>query len=333
MFELDIDRVVKEIKRREAGRVLLQLPDGMRSFAFDIAEQIRAGTPTEVIISGDSCYGACDIASRQARELGVDLLIHYGHSCFVADAGVPVLYVEARISINVTKMVEAVLPSVADWASVGLTSVVQHSQQLGEVKEALASRGIKALLGEGEGQTPEPGQVLGCSYSAATRLSEDVDGYIFIGGGRFHPLGLALKTGKPIIIANPYNGTVTRLDPSELMQLAKRRLALITAARNAKKIGILVSSKPGQLQLSDAMVLAEKLGDREVTAFLIYLDEVRAEQLNNFTEPEAFIETACPRIAIDGVAGVERPILTTQEARVLLGERTWEQTWGPAYLG
>ena len=117
------------------------------------------------------------------------------------------------------------------------------------------------------------------------------------------------------------------------MQLAKRRFALIEKAKNVKKIGVLVSSKPGQRQLADAMVLAEKLGDREKTAFLIYLDEVRADQLNNFTEPEAFIETACPRIAIDGVAGVERPILTPQEARVLLGERTWEQTWGPRYIG
>jgi 2-(3-amino-3-carboxypropyl)histidine synthase len=81
------------------------------------------------------------------------------------------------------------------------------------------------------------------------------------------------------------------------------------------------------------MVLAEKLGDREIRAFLIYLDEVRAEQLNNFTEPEAFIETACPRIAIDGVAGVERPILTSAETRVLLGEKTWEETWGRGYLG
>ena len=81
-----------------------------------------------------------------------------------------------------------------------------------EVAEALAKKGVKALIGEGAGLTPEPGQVLGCSYAAATRLPEDVDGYIFIGGGRFHPLGLALKTGKPIVVANPYNGSVLELD-------------------------------------------------------------------------------------------------------------------------
>lgn len=333
MYELELERIADEITRRGARRVLLQLPDGMRPFAFQIAEYIRKATPSEVIISGDSCYGACDLASRQALELNVDLLIHYGHACFVPAPGVPVLYVEARIPIDVSKMVEAVLPSIAGWGAVGLTGTVQHTPQLKEVAEALNQRGFKALIGEGSGITPEAGQVLGCSYSAATRLPGEVDGYIFIGGGRFHPLGLALTTGKPVVIANPYNGSVSRLDESELMQLAKKRMATITVAKTAKTIGVLVSSKPGQRALADAMVLAEKLGDKEIRAFLIYLDEVRADQLNNFTEPEAFIETACPRIAIDGVAGLERPILTTAEARVLLGEKTWEETWGSAYLG
>jgi len=333
MYELELERVVDEIGKRGARRVLLQLPDGMRPFAFEIAEHIRKETPSEVIISGDSCYGACDIASRQALELNADLLIHYGHACFVQSPGVPVLYIEARIPIDVSQMVEAVLPDIAGWESVGLTSTIQHTPQLKEISQALGQRGVKALIGEGTDPTPEDGQVLGCSYAAATKLPEEVDGYIFIGGGRFHAIGLARRTGRPVIIANPYNGKVSRLDESELMQLAKKRMALITAAREAKTIGVLVSSKPGQRALADAMVLAEKLGDREVRAFLIYLDELRADQLNNFTEPEAFIETACPRIAIDGVAGVNRPILTTTEARVLLGEKTWEQTWGHTYLG
>lgn len=79
MYELELERVVGEIKRRGARRVLLQLPDGMRPFAFQMAEYIREATPTEVIISGDSCYGACDIASRQAIELNVDLYTGRNH--------------------------------------------------------------------------------------------------------------------------------------------------------------------------------------------------------------------------------------------------------------
>jgi len=332
MFELELERVIAEIRKRNAKRVLLQLPDGMRPFAFQIAEFIRKATSAQVILSGDSCYGACDLASRQSTELMVDLLIHYGHSCYVPDIGVPVLYVEARIPIDIGKLVEAAISYMDGWLKVGLTSTIQHTAQLKEVAEVLEGRGFEALVGKGRGVTPENGQVLGCSYSAATNLSEDVDGYLFIGGGKFHSLGLALTTGKPVIVANPYSGDVSMFDESELMQLAKRRMAAIVSASKAKTIGILVSSKPGQRALVESMILAEKLRDRSVTAFLIYLDEVRADQLNNFTEPEAFIETACLRIAIDGVAGIDRPILTTTEAKVLLGERSWEETWGHGYF-
>src|SRR4030042_6557878 len=132
MYELELERVAAEIVRRGASRVLLQLPDGMRPFAFKMAEYIRKTTSAEVVISGDSCYGACDLASRQSIELNVDLLIHYGHSCFDIAADVPVLYVEARILFEISKRVEAVLPSISGWGKVGLASTIQPTTPLCE---------------------------------------------------------------------------------------------------------------------------------------------------------------------------------------------------------
>jgi len=331
MYKLELERVAAEIRRKCVTRVLLQLPDGMRPFAFQMAGYLKKATTAEIILSGDSCYGACDIASRQAKELGADLLIHYGHTCFAQQGDIPTLYVEARVPIDVDKLVEALVPHLSG-RRVGLTSTIQHTDQLISVAERLKSRGFEALIGQGGGTTPECGQVLGCSYAAATTLPGGVDTYVFIGGGMFHPIGLALTTGKPVVIVNPYDESVSRLEEAELMQLAKRRMAAIAAASKAKTVGVLVSAKPGQRALSEAMIIAEKLGDRGVTTFLIYLDEVRADQLNNFTEPEAFVDTACPRIAVNGVAGLDRPILTVAETRVLLRERSWEETWGPAYF-
>ena len=332
MYELELDRVVEEINDKGAKRVLLQLPDGIRPFAFQMADYLVKATGIEIILSGDSCYGACDLATRQARELNADLLVHYGHACFVKESEVPIFYVEARISIDIEKLVEVIAPHLEGWRSVGLTSTIQHTTQLQEVAESLRSKGINTFIGDGAGVTPENGQVLGCSYAAATNLLEDVDGYLFIGGGRFHPLGLALSTGKPVVVANPYNGTVLKLGDFELMQLAKRRMAAITAAKNVKTLGVLVSSKPGQRAIETAKELTRKLTNKGFSTRLIYLDEIRAEALNNFTEPGAFIDTACPRIAVDGVTGINRPILTAVEAEVLLGERSWEETWGHDYF-
>ena len=67
-------------------------------------------------------------------------------------------------------------------------------------------------------------------------------------------------------------------------------------------------------------------------AAIICLDEVDSLQLGNFSEAGAFISTACPRIAIDGVADLNRPILTVTEAQVMLGEKRWEEIWGGSYL-
>jgi len=333
MYELELERVATEVYSRGARRVLLQVPDGMRPLAFQIAEYLGKAAGVEVVLSGDSCYGACDLATRQASETGTDLLVHYGHAPFLPEAGFPTIYVEAKIPVDVVALVDAVLPYVAGWRSVGLTSTIQHTGQLGEIAKALGKRKVRAFIGKGTGTTPEDGQVLGCRYSAATNLPEEVDGYIFVGGGRFHPLGLALTSGKPVLVANPYNGSVSLLGESELMQLAKRRAGAVSAASRAKAIGVLVSSKPGQMALEMGKELSKRLRERGIASFVIYLDEVRADTLNNFTEPEAFVDTACPRIAIDGVAGVDRPILTTVEARVVLGEARWEEVWGPGYLG
>jgi 2-(3-amino-3-carboxypropyl)histidine synthase len=104
-------------------------------------------------------------------------------------------------------------------------------------------------------------------------------------------------------------------------------MAAIEVARNARTVGILVSSKPGQRGFEVAEELERRLEGVGVKAAIIYLDEVRAEHLNNFTEPQAFIVTACPRIALDGVAGVVRPMLTVLEAQVALGDVTWDEAW------
>lgn len=333
MYNLELPKIAEEIKRRGSTRVLLQLPDGMRPHALQLVRVIREATGAQVFLSGDSCYGACDIATRQARELEADLLVHIGHSAMVEEGEVPVLYVHAEVDVDVRRLVEETLPHLSEYRRVGVVTTVQHVHQVHEVALELERRGVEARVGEGDDKAPNAGQVLGCHYGAALRVAEDVDAFLYVGGGRFHPLGLALATGKPVVVADPYSGSVTAVEPEALMGLAKRRMAGIVAARDAKALGILVSSKPGQGALEVAEGLERRFRDRGVEAAIFYLDEVRAEHLNNYSEPQAFIVTACPRIAIDGVTGVDRPMLTVQEARVALGDLTWDEVWGRGYLG
>ncbi len=77
-YELELDRVVKEITQQKAKRVLVQLPDGLKPRSKDIVEVLRKKTKAEVIIWLESCYGACDIPKVDKAK--VDLMIQWGHS-------------------------------------------------------------------------------------------------------------------------------------------------------------------------------------------------------------------------------------------------------------
>jgi 2-(3-amino-3-carboxypropyl)histidine synthase len=332
LYDLELQRVKEEIARRGSRRVLLQLPDGLRPHAYHMAAEIRGATGVEVILSGDSCYGACDLASRQAAEVGADLLVHYGHSGMVADGPVPALYVAARVDVDAARLVEACLPHLAGWRRIGLATTVQHVHALPAVASELEARGFEPQIGAGDGVTPHPGQVLGCHYGAAQRVTGDVEGFLFVGGGQFHPLGLMLSTGKAVVAADPYDGSVTARRVEELMGLAKRRYAGVAALRGATRVGIIVSSKPGQRALAAAEDLERRFRERGAEAAIIYVDELRAEHLNDFTEPQAFVAAACPRLALDGVAGLDRPLLTVAEAHVALGLLPWEDAWGRGLL-
>lgn len=77
-YDLELDRVVKEIKKKKARLVCIQLPDGLKPKANIIQKEIEQKTKAKVIIWGGSCFGACD--TPDLSQLKVDLLIQWGHS-------------------------------------------------------------------------------------------------------------------------------------------------------------------------------------------------------------------------------------------------------------
>ena len=85
MYKLEIKKLVEEIKKQDAKTVCLHLPDGIKPRAEEMQREINKQTGAQVIIWGGSCYGSCDLP-LEVKKLGVDLLIHYGHSPW-QDAG------------------------------------------------------------------------------------------------------------------------------------------------------------------------------------------------------------------------------------------------------
>jgi 2-(3-amino-3-carboxypropyl)histidine synthase len=321
-FDFEEERVKQEILRLRAKRVLIQLPQGLKPEAPRIAKIIEK-LGVLAIVSSDPCYGACDLATAEAESLGVDLIIHYGHSKLLKYENVPTLYVEVRATLNVDGVVEKALPMLERWQKIGLTTTVQHVQTLDEARETLLRAGKTVVIGD-SGHLNYPGQVIGCDYSNAKSMAKDVDAFLFIGGGQFHALGVALSTSKPTVVADPYEKRVYSID-NEARKIINQRWASIEEAKKARVFAVLVGLKPGQKKLEEALGVKQKLEEKGKTACLFAAREITPEALMEFPSVDAFVNTACPRISLDDASKFQKPVLTINEALVVVEELSWEE--------
>ena len=321
-YDLEEERVKREILKLQAKSVLIQIPEGLKPEAPRIAKIVeKLGALS--IISADPCYGACDLATADAESLGVDLIIHYGHSKLLKYERVPTIYVEARSTVNVKEAVNEALPLIENWQKIGLTTTVQHIQTLDNIRETLLHAGKAVVIGD-SGRLNYAGQVLGCDYSNAKSIAKDVEAFLFIGGGRFHALGVALSTFKPTIVADPYERRAYSVD-KEAEKVIKQRWASIEAAAKAKNFAVLIGLKPGQKRLEEALSVKRKLEEHEKTAYLFAIKEITPEVLMEFPTVEAYVNTACPRISLDDAMKFQKPVLTVNEVSVVVEELSWEE--------
>jgi len=321
IFELEEKRLEEEIKKRGVKRVLLQLPNGLKPCGPRLAAAIeRAGATA--IISGDPCYGACDIAVSEAQDLEADLIVHYGHTMMLERTKVPVIYFEAHAKIPNKKVIKKAIKLLKPWKRIGLVTTIQHIENLDEARSMLFSAGKDVYIGN-SCDTLYPGQILGCNYLNAKSIALNVEAFLFLGGGRFHPLGLALATMKPVVAADPFEKKVYSLN-DDVNRMLRRRWAEIEEARKAEIYGIIVGLKPGQNRLEAAVKVREELKRKGKKVYLLALREITPTSLDHFSVFEAYINTACPRISLDEPSIFSRPVLTLREAYVMLGKIRWE---------
>ena len=83
-YDLELDRIITTIKEKDAKKVCLQLPDGLKPLAQELTDAIKKETGAQVFIWAGSNFGACDLP-LEIQRIGIDLLIHFGHSEWVYD--------------------------------------------------------------------------------------------------------------------------------------------------------------------------------------------------------------------------------------------------------
>lgn len=307
MLSIDTAELIRELHRRGAHRVALQLPEGLKRQGAGLAMDLKAAG-FSVILSGDPCYGACDLAISALAE--ADVLVHIGHTPVEVHPQVICLPFEQDFDLS---SLDQALPLLQE-ERIGLVTTVQHAHQVSATARYLADHGIEAVIRDGSGRTPAAGQVLGCTYQAA-RI-EGVNEILYIGTGLFHPIGVQLATGKRVIALDPFMRKVEVVDSSRLL---RRRFGLIEKAKQADSFGILLSTKSGQRRAAMAEHLAS-LNDRAV---IVTLQEVSPDTLLNLGFG-CYVNTACPRIAYDDQVRFPVPVITPEEFEIVCGVRTWD---------
>ncbi|KUO39554.1 MAG: hypothetical protein AVW06_03615 [Hadesarchaea archaeon DG-33-1] len=320
LYDFERARVKRFLKKHRAKRAAIQLPAGLRQYLQEIMKPF-AEMDVETLVLAGSCYGACDLGDAKAKQLGCDVLVHYGHADMGLSTCLPTLYIEARMLVDPHRVVKRVLPKLK-FKRVGLLTTVQHITHLQEIAKLLRSHGIKPFVGGPGPRAKYPGQLLGCDFGCARSVAARVDGFLYVGTGEFHPLGVALATGKRVLVVNPISEGFKVFAP-DVDAFMRERKAMIARAAAGKRFGVIVSTKPGQARLKLAAGLVRDLKQAGKVAHVLAVDEVRPEELGDFGF-DGFICVACPRIAIDDAERFERPIMTPFEARVMLGEAKFE---------
>jgi len=82
MYDLELDRIISEIRKKKAKTILIQLPDGLKPEAGKIAEHIEKNTKCQAFIWLNSCFGGCDIPITNTK---IDLIVQFGHNQFIKE--------------------------------------------------------------------------------------------------------------------------------------------------------------------------------------------------------------------------------------------------------
>ncbi len=326
MLEINIEKLAEEIKKRKAGLVAMQFPDGLKPKSEDIALAIEKKTGARAIVFAEPCFGACDLKDREAKELGAELLVHFGHSRLIENEKIPTIYVEASYRVD-KKKIEKGIGKLAELLDknknkkVAIAGTVQYLKHVKKAGELLEEKGFTVLSGKGKNLAR--GQVLGCNYSGMDKTAEKAQALVFVGDGKFHAIGMAAAFNKKVFLLNPNTGEV-QAPEMETEKLVRKRISFIEHAKQAEKFALLVSTKPGQQNLKKALELKKDLEKKGKKAIVFVSENIQPEHYIGLGF-DIFVNTACPRIAIDDESKFSAPVLSIEECEAVTGKKKLDE--------
>lgn len=183
---------------------------------------------------------------------------------------------KVKSEINTKKISELNLPK-----SIAISYSIQYKEIAEQIQKILSKKHkITNFI-----------QILGCSKP---KFSKDTKAVLLISSGKFHAVSLAVESNLPVYILEA--DKLRKISEEEISSLRKRKKASYIKFLNADKIGILISTKPGQENLQKAISLKNKM---KKDSYLFISNDINTKEFENFSEIQSWINTACPRLDFD----------------------------------
>lgn len=289
-------------------KVFLQAPEGLKTRILDIAQQLEE-QGLQTYVSCEPTYGACDLRDKEAKLLGCDALLHIGHTDFGVNPCLPVVYEPYPLPLDPVPLLEQHLQALAPYRIISLLTTVQFAAALEPATRWLEGHGKKILFAK-QIRNGKEGLLLGCDWTAALPLEGEVDCFLYLGSGKFHPLGLARQTSKPVLGLDVETGELQDYR-QEKERLERVKAFHLSQARDAQRFGILLTTKEGQSLARAAEQLRARLRERGKQAWIIVGDELTPGKLLGM-RLDVLVNCACPRMDED-FSLFRKPVLNPKD--------------------
>jgi len=222
-----------------------------------------------------------------------------------------IMFIEAAYEGKVELSKEAIA-QLKKFKMIAVYSSVQFAKKLDKIISQLEKEKIKVISSSPERSSAKY-QLLGCDvYYKNLRLNEEPDAFLYVGDGMFHPQAIAIaqkdkESFKPIICYDPISSRATTLTRDSIKKIIMKSRYSYSKFLASDIIGILISTKYGQEHLKLAKTLPKRFPEKKFYFFID--DSISLGQLDNFPFIQAWVNTACPRIALDDIVGLRAPVV------------------------
>jgi len=146
---------------------------------------------------------------------------------------------------------------------------------------------------------------------------KQIDCYLYVGDGKFHPLALVYvqkdsEKIKEIVCSDPIQKKMSLMGIDNIRTILKKYKGSLIKFLSADVIGVIATIKPGQEQFRPALELETKYPHKK---FYYFIDNVVSfDQLENFNFIDVWINTTCPRVGFDDQEKFVKGVINLNDA-------------------